>query len=477
MCHVPKQCTGMQSADVPDTVLPLCAAAAAGQELVQAMQRAQVQLAPAEAQHLAVALQNNLGLLNYKKLTRQLKGRVSRPASALAAPATAPAAEGQGAAVTAVGEASAMRQQQQQKGAAEAQRWQRPQTALPGSRLSSGGDANGRSMATGPTQEACSKCSNNSATVCGSKLGSSRPSSAPARPSKAGTNSCSNADSAAAAFSTREEYVCASAWRQSNREGVSAVPHWFCGSRRDAAVAGEAVHWRPGHAADAMTKGWGLNGPAPWDGAPAETCCAGGAAADRAAASAVIVGAVSDWACGDVVPAWMIGADALHGTCRIGQPFGQTMQSAGQTAAAVEDDQHVADSRDGAVMQQAQAVGRGGQWKPRPASAGPCCRQPDSPSCYQQQQQQPGQLLSWGQGSVRGGQAGRQQLQRPKSAVLGGCSPTRASGSSKPQGLSVDLGHAELVIAGRSSSRVGLAERRRLVEGQKQDLLAVRMLA
>lgn len=51
-------------------------------ELEGAMQAAQLQLSAGDAQRLLAALQDNAGLLNYKKLTKQLKGRVSRPGTA-----------------------------------------------------------------------------------------------------------------------------------------------------------------------------------------------------------------------------------------------------------------------------------------------------------------------------------------------------------------------------------------------------------
>lgn len=430
----------------------------AGQELVQAIQRAQLQLAPADMQRLAsVAARNDVAMLNYKKLTRQLKGHLSRPASALSAQVTPATAAQPG---TSADSAQGVQVQQ------------RPQSAMPAAKQASN---------TLPEQGQTPSSRNSSSGVSsirtkGGSNRSSRPSSAPARPHGADAASGSSGSNV-----SREEYVCARAWGRNNREGVSVVSHWFCGSRRDAAAADETAHWMPGHAADAITRGWGLNGPAPWDGAPAAGCCAGSAAAADGAAAA-------GSGCGnsqghDVVPAWMIGADALHGTCRIRQPFGETLTAAAGAAA-------VAAETDGDGMQGKQVAAQlapadlrpvpedshcrpasAGVMSQRPASAGPSCMRPGTQSQQQQQQQH---LWDHVDSKLSGR---RQQQQRPMSAVSAmHSSPNKAAASSgihRP----VALGLGELMIMGRSSSGVGLAERRRLVQSQQQDLLAVRMLS
>jgi hypothetical protein len=174
-----------------------------------------------------------------------------------------------------------------------------------------------------------------------------------------------------------------------------------------------------------------------------------------------------------VVPAWMIGADALHGTCRISQPFGETMTAAGGAAAVATQGTGSEGREQQGLVQMAPAdlrvVAGGSQCRPasagalaqRSASAGPSCMRPGA----QSQQQQ------WGHVDRQ------QQLQRPMSAVLvRRSSPSKAaadSGAHSP----VALGLGALLITGRSSSGVGLAERRRLVQSQQQDLLAVRMLS
>lgn len=408
-----------------------------GQELVQAMQQAQVQLSASEAQRLAASLLNNAGLLDYKKLTRHLKGRVSRPASAqaaIAAPATAASAaapEPSGTGGAGTGDAGVQQQH-----------WQRPQSAVPGSRL----PADSHSAAA----QGC--CSSNSSSKAGS-----RPRSAPTRPSRSGQHAASSGS--AGVNSSREEYVCARTWRGKNREGQSGVSHWFCGTRRDPAAAAETATWRPGHAADALTKGWGLNGPAPWDGAPAAGACCEGAASGGgvvgAGEGAELEGAWLD----DSVPAWMIGADALRGTCRVSLPSGQAAPAGGGAAAA-------AAARADAGRQQMERlqpaeVCSGGVLQKRPASAGACRMQAGGR-----------QQLLWGDGSSSLLQGSTlQRKPRPASAA---CSASR--GGAAVSGRSA-VAAAGLMITSSSSRGVGLAERRRLVQSQQQDLLAVRQLS
>jgi hypothetical protein len=182
----------------------------------------------------------------------------------------------------------------------------------------------------------------------------------------------------------------------------------------------------------------------------------------------------------DVVPAWMIGADALQGTCRISHPFGRTMPAAaGAAAAATEGTGR--EGREQQVLAELVPVGLrvvagGGQCRPassrvlaqRPASAGPSCMRPGT-HIYQHHQQ------AWDH--VDGSPDCRQQqLQQPMSALLvRRSSPSKAAAKSRAH-RAVALGLGDLVITGRSSSSVGLAERRRLVQSQQQELMAVRLL-
>lgn len=403
----------------------LSVAVAAGQELVQALQQVQVQLSASEAQRLAASLRNNAGLLDYKKLTRQLKGHMSHPASAqpaIAVPATAAAAEPAAAGSTGTGDAGVQ------------QHWRRPPSAVPGPRL----PADSHSAAV----QVC--CSNSSSSETGGSS-SSRPRSAPSRPSG------SSASRGGAGINvSREEYVCARNWRGKNRQGQSVVSHWFCGTRWDPAAAAETATWRPGHAADALTKGWGLNGPAPWDGVPAaEAACCVDAAAGGGAAAAMAGGGQGAWL-DDTVPAWMAGADTLHGTCRISVPFEQAAPAGGGAAAARADAGQPQIDR-----LQPSETGQGGVPHKRPASAGPCRVQAGGR-----------QQLLWGDGSSSLQGSNLQRKPRPMSAASG------RGGAGRPA-----VAAAGLVITRSSCTGVGLAERRRLVQSQQQDLAAVRLLA
>lgn len=198
------------------------------------------------------------------------------------------------------------------------------------------------------------------------------------------------------------------------------MSHWFAGSRRDAVVAAETTQWRPGPAAAALAVGWGLNGPAPWSGVHADDGGDGGSAGAEFAAAADVQAAVGfDGSSGsDVVPAWMVGADALHGTCRISQPFGDEVAAAATGLGL------------GGVVQSCAGVER---LQPAAAAATP----PQRP------------------------QSAGARLQRPGSS----------HGRLKTQS-------DRLVVSCRSGggSGMGLAERRRLMQSEQQDLQAVRML-
>jgi hypothetical protein len=433
------------------------------------MQHAQLPLSPSDAQHLMAALTDNVGLLNYKKLTRQLKGRVTRPASAAAAPASsAPLA----AHTTASADGGSQQQQQRQ----------RPQSAVPVCRSQRGG------VLFVPEAAADTACLEQAAphdkligSIPHSKHVGSRPSTAPARPCAVAAASSHNHGSG--------KGIAKNPWSRCNKEGVSVVSHWFCGSRRDGAAAAETLHWRPGPAADGIIKGWGLHGPAPWDGAPDAAGpaddwpvdCAGGGS-DGMTESGSMQGQGRDIGSTDVIPAWMCGADAVHGTCRISQPFGSsTAATAGAVGMGVSqqlDGQQegvtgqsnlaASCSTAGSALQQPAAVLQ------RRASAGPCYRQADGHAEAQQQQyqQQKKWQQSWIGPAVSSHSPGKQpQPQRPLSA---GCSVHRPG--SAGQLRSAAGVHRGMMMSGSSTCSVGLAERRRLLSQQQQDLLAVRML-
>jgi len=428
---------------------PVCVPVPAGQELAQAMQHAQLQLSAPEAQHLATALQNNTGLLDYKKLTRQLKGHVSRPASALAAH-TPLAAAG----VAAAQQSQPLQDHQQQ---ARPGPQQRPQSALSRPQAWQGDSPAAAAAAAAATSAHCG------GTVARAVSGSSRPSTAPARP-------CRPASAAAACRnSSQEAMACASSWRRSNREGVSGVSHWFGGSRRDAAAAAETTSWRPGHAADALSKGWGLNGAAPWTGSHT-------AAQAAATAADAVDSCAGDDAAGpsepqDVVPAWLIGADALQGTSKVLQPFGGRAGTGCFTAGDFEDEGpsiaaeplYPAARPSSSRCSHRQGASTAASMR-RPLSAGPCCRQSAT-------QPQDASQADRSTGSPK-------QLQQPMSAVAGGCRQRGpdvcGSGSVL---LGAGAGSQGLVVASSGRCSVGLAERRRLLQTQQQDLLAVRMLS
>lgn len=427
-----------------------------------------MQLSPVDAQRLTSALQrSNSSLLNYKKLTRQLKGRMSRPASALAAPVTgALPAELPQQQVS----AGPQRQQRPQSAglgsamhvSAGQQRQQRPQSAVLGS---------ARHPFTGSqaseTPDSRHEVSSSVQAVSSSR-GSSRPASAPPRPSQpASSGSCCCGAGAAVTSSAQECNACASSWGSSNRVGVSAVSHWFGGSRRDVAAAAETAHWRPGPAADAITKSWGLNGPAPWDPDAPFSGTIGSQADSAAAAAAVgacgggLEGGCSDGGSPDVVPAWLIGADAVYGTCKASQPFGCMLtaaaaqgQSLGEAVDVAVDQLMPAErhSLTGYGQRPSSAAPKAAAECKRPSSAGPRLVGPGAQARQQQQQQMP-----WAGSRVGSPSKQHQSHQRPMSAC-------------QPQRRCMDL------ASGGAACRVGLAEQRRLRESQQQDLLAVRLL-
>jgi hypothetical protein len=104
----------------------------------------------------------------------------------------------------------------------------------------------------------------------------------------------------------------------------------------------------------------------------------------------------------------------------------------------------------------------GGVLHKRPASAGACRVQAGGR-----------QQLLWGDGSSSLLQGSNlQRKPRPASAA---CSASRggAAGSGRPAVAAAGL----MITSSSSSSGVGLAERRRLVQSQQQDLVTVRQLS
>jgi hypothetical protein len=436
----------------------------AAPELLQAMQHAQLPLSPSDAQHLMAALTDNVGLLNYKKLTRQLKGRITRPASASAAPAS-----------------SAQATQPVAGGAPQQQQRQRPLSAMPGGRSQRSGLLS-HVVFQAAADVACLEHTQQDrlkGSMSHSKSAGSRPSTASARPCAA----------AAASSHGSGKGSAKNPWSRCNKEGVSVVSHWFCGSRRDGAAAAETLHWRPGPAADGIIKGWGLHGPAPWDGAPAaagaaedwHAGCAGGALHGAGEGGSLQEQGRYNGST-DIVPAWMCGADAVHGTCRISQPFGSAPCAATVGEMGMGESQQVDRQQEGvtsqvypaassstagsALQQPAAAVLQ------RPASAGPCYRQAGRHVEEQQQKQQQPQQQEW-TGPAVGSNSRSKQLQ-PQRPLSAGCSVRRPSSAGQLRCAAV--AHKDLVMGGSSTCGVGLAERRRLLSQQQQDLLAVRML-
>lgn len=235
----------------------------------------------------------------------------------------------------------------------------------------------------------------------------------------------------------------------------------------------QTTSWRPGHAADALSKGWGLNGAAPWTGS--HTGAQAAATATDAVDSCAGDDAAGPCEPQDVVPAWLIGADALQGTSKVLQPFGGREGTACFTAGSAEGEGPpvAAEPLYPAARPSSSRCSHRHQGAPpatgmrRPLSAGPCCRQ--SATQPQDPSQADGRSVSTGS---------HKQLQRPMSAVAGGW---RQRGPDVCGSGSVLLGAGSgsqgLAVTSSGRCSVGLAERRRLLQTQQQDLLTVRMLS
>lgn len=434
----------------------------AAAELESSLQAAQLHLSPVDTQRLLAALKDNAGLMNYKKLTKQLKGRVSRPNSA-------------------------QHQSQQQSVPATAELVNVPAAeAKPASSIECQ-----LLQQTQLLQQAITSSS--------TAKRFSRPCTAPAR---------SQQTSARAAPS---------------HPGVSFVDTslWFSGIGQDAAAAAEVNAWSPTHALEHALENAVLTKEAPYpveaeDAAAAATPCAEGS---RQVITSVNSTTGSSGSGHDMVPGWVIGADLVHGTFKVVQPFDHARAVActaeaggvvteqppipaaeGQAEAAAAACSSSNGSSAGLALTQTYRQRSASAWPCtgrsnssryiRPVSAGysstgsssivPCdlglsvAGRPASSSCMSMSELLPAASNA---GTGAAAASHMQQASRPRSATAAhrGTSRINERCHSKIKGGGFVVGSLAATCQG-SSSTIGLAERRRVQEGVQQDLAAVRLL-
>lgn len=407
----------------------------------------QLKLSPHDTQRLLSALKDNAGLLNYKKLTRQLKGRVSRPNSAQQQLQPQPQ---QAAAVTAVAAAGKPTQYVVDRMLHLQQQQQHGFSSL------------APEVDTQP----------------------SRPSTAPARAQQTGISGV----------------------RPSAAAAADGVDLWFAGSSRGQVAAAAALRaWSPTHAAEQVIDNATMSRTVPvsvlQDASPAGD---GGAARSTSAAGA---GHVSD-----ILPGWVVGANPVHGTCKVVQPFGSCV---GTPAAAIDAAPAAPTAAVGTAVDPVGAavaapVSRSVDFmrmavhRPRPASASPYVSRGEGGSS---RLARPASATGIRSGSGGGSVSivptdlgySVANASRPSSSALrGDLHPTAAeqAGTSSSPGLLhrprphsgaaaacvINQLHerssslAQAPVRGRSSVVLGLAEMRRLHEGLQHDLAAVRQL-